>query len=191
MSTPHCPLRRISAKATTTHLAEFLSGKLGYHQLLRNAAPSSNTGMRSGVLPDGMVMGFIPNPEHPSDILLVPAPLRGTMIPTAALSIRAEVWHISPQIVRADRLAEFEAIEIEKSDWIMAISKILKDFSAQRYWRDVAADVWAIVSAWPKWEAARLSWKARAADLAKRLGAIPLSTNLIQQKCTRMGLRRK
>lgn len=191
MSTPHYPPRRISAKINTPLLAEFLNGKLGYRQMLRKAAPSSNAGMRGGAVPDGMVLGFIPNTDHPSEILLVPAPLRGTMIPTAALSYRADAWHISPQIIKVDRLTEYEVIELEKTDWIAAVTNLVMDFRARRDWRDIEADVWEIVAAWPEWQAAGLSWKKRAEDLAKRLGTIALSTNALLVKCRRMGLQRR
>jgi hypothetical protein len=183
--------RRISAKINTTLLAQFLSGKLGYREMLRKAAPSINAGMPAGVLPDGMVLGFIPNVDYPSEILVVPAPLRGTMIPTAALSIRAGAWCVSPQIVKVDRLIDYEAIEIEKTAWLSALTNLVMDFHARRNWRDVEADVWKIVEAWPDWQAAGLSWKKRAADLAKRLGTIALSTNALLNKCKRMGLQRK
>jgi len=191
MSTHIHQTRRISAKVTTSLLADLLNGKLGYRQMLRKASPSSNTGMRPGLLPDGMVLGFIPNPEHPSEVLVVPAPLRDTMIPTGALSLRAGVWHISPQIVKVDRLTEYEAIEIENTDWVSAVTHLILDFRARRSWRDVEADLWEIVAAWPEWQAAGLSWGDRAEDLATRLGTVPLSTNALLVKCRRMGLQRK
>jgi len=191
MSTHTHHPRRISAKVNTTLLAEFLNAKLGYRQMLGKAAPSTNTGIRAGVLPDGMVLGFIPNADYPSEIMVVPAPLRGTMIPTAALSMRAGAWHISPQIIKLDRLTEYEVIEIEKSAWIAAVTNLVTDFHAQRYWRDIEADVWTIVEAWPEWEAAGMSWKARAKDLAQRLDTIALSTNALLNKCKRLGLRMK
>jgi hypothetical protein len=191
MSTHIHQTRRISAKINTALLAEFLNRKLGYRQMFCKASPSSNTGMRAGVLPDGMVLGFIPNVDYPSDILVVPTPLSDTMVPTAAISNRDGAWQISPQIVKVDRLFEYAVIEIEKTAWLSAVTTLVTDFRVRRDWRGIDEAAWMIVAAWPNWEAAALSWEERAADLARRLGINPLSPNTLLRKCERMGLHRK
>ena len=183
--------RHIVGTFTTGLLCSLLTGEWNWHQALRAAPRSAYTGRAIGSLPHDTLFGFVPHAEFPDEILMTIAPLRGTMIPVAALTHRMERWSAAPLIVKTNWLLEREVVEIERTDWIAALVTLAAELRVRGDWKTLDFTPWTIAAAWPDWEAGELSWTERGDDLAERLGTVPLSRNSLMVKCRRMGLTRK
>ncbi len=178
--------RLIPGRATLNAqlLVALLKGGLSWRQAIRQAAPvtpSERTGRP-------VILGFVPNTELPSEILITNAPLRGSMIPVASLAHRLGRWVACPQIMKADRLQEYEAVAVAPHDWIVALAALAAGLRVTGDWRDLDFWPWTIAAAWPDWEAQDFRWNERAKDLAVRTGSIALSPNSLLVKCGRLGL---
>lgn len=176
---------RATAKLDAHLLESVLKGDLSWRQALRHSAPATRT---DGVTPVNTVIGFVPNTDLPTEILLTTVPPRGSMIPTASLARRLSHWVASPQIVKADRLQECAVVEIERHDWMATLVALAEDLRIRGDWRSVDWVPWAIAAAWPDWEREGYGWEQRARDLATRMGTVPLAPNTLLVKCRRLGL---
>ncbi len=144
----------------------------------------------SKVAPETLV-GFVPHPERPREIIVARLPFTQQYVPAVWLSVGAEDWTADLEFVSRERLLRYEGVTLH-ADWLTHLVAQATSLQSTTV-RDRGVDpiLHAIGVAWERWESEGMTWKERAKDLVRLTSEDELTPNHLQIMCKRHGLIRR
>jgi len=172
-------------------LRELLVGNLSYKAALDLTGGGVSRRIHHSGIATETLVGFVPFPQVPREIIVGRLPLAQRVVPAVALHAVGESWRANPMLVTKDYLLRYEGVQLE-ADWIDVLVNLAARLTSPRVRRHGVDEVaWMIALRWEIWERQEMTWPQRCHDLARALNreeGDELTPNTLLRKCERLGL---